>query len=357
MVVGIKLSPWLLPVVGGFLLMGLVGGFVVDAIGLNLTAVQNMNEQTGMIGDTEESTMLTDWGRCRQKHQIGREYMLADQYELALQPLAEAAACSNDRWTWFDLGAVQYALGDLEGAANSWQHTPEGYNQAVILAASMAEQDDLNALIAAWQFAADVNPNEQTPYIRLARLRATTEPEQVEPLLRQAIEANPNAPLAYIELGNYLLNNEALMDAQKQFEFALALDPSNIPLLESMAKNATELGAVSEAIGYWQEVALRNERRQGQAYYQIGNLAFADNNFSSALAFYKLAVEIEPENGLFLLGLAGVYVEAGCRQQAVTTYQKVLETAKAEAVLMEAELKLAELAVENNEIDPCPEEL
>jgi tetratricopeptide (TPR) repeat protein len=175
----------------------------------------------------------------------------------------------------------------------------------------------------------------------------------VEELLRQAVGADPNSPLAYIELGKHLAAQGEREEAQLLYGQALGLDPSDVSLLVMLAENAAVLGDTPGAIDYWQEVALRNERRRGVAYYQIGNLAFADGNLSSALAFFKRAVEIEPENGRFLLGLAGAYVEVGCRREAIAVYQSVLETAEAAALLEEAQLKLAELAVVNDELSPC----
>jgi tetratricopeptide (TPR) repeat protein len=222
------------------------------------------------------------------------------------------------------------------------------------LARTAVEGGDEETILAAWNFAAEIGPNEQEPFIQLARLAETSEPENFEPLLRQAIEADPDAPAAYIVLGNYLVNQNNLVDAQMLFEQALALGPPDeISLLMTMAQNSELLGDTAAAIEYWQTVAIRNERRRGMAYYQIGRLAFEDGNFSSALAFFKRANEIEPENNQFLLGLAGAYAKLGCRQVALDLYQTVLDTAKAAPVRDEAQAQLAELAVLHDEVTPC----
>ncbi len=336
------------------LLLILFGGFLIDTIGLNLASVQSVKAEYGLAAyPSEVDARLTVWGDCRQSVLIGRAYLLQGQYELALEPLQVGAQCGDDPWAWFYLGQAEYSSGDLEGAARSWQQTPEGFEQAVRLAQAAVQSGDSEAVLAAWQFAAEVDPHKQGPYIQLARLAVTTEPELVEVYLRRAIETEPDAPLAYIELGKYLVQAGEAVEAQLLFEQALALDPSDVSLLVRLAENAAVLGDTSGAISYWQAVALRNERRRGLANYQIGVLAFEDNNYSSALAFFKRAVEIEPENGRFLVGLAGAYVEVGCRQEAIAAYQAVLETAEDASVLEEAQLNLAELAVENDELVPC----
>jgi tetratricopeptide (TPR) repeat protein len=328
----------------------LFGAFLIDLVTLNISNIRTM-KAVGL----QSETRLTTWGSCRQAHITGRNLLLQGQYNAALPLLQEGVTCTDNPWAWFDLGRTQYALGNLDGAAESWQHTPEGYHQAVRLAQAAVQEGDRQTILAAWQFAAQVNPAEQSPYIQLARLAAESEPEQIEPLLRQAIEANPNAPAAYIELGRYFIQNGSPAEAQPLFEQALALDPTDVSLLIALAENAAVLGDTPAAIDYWEEVAMRSERRRASAYFQIGRLALNDNNLSSALAFFRRAVEIEPQNGQFLLGLAAAYFELGCRQEATDAYQDVLSTAESETIIAEAQLRLADLAVMTTETIPCPQ--
>jgi Tfp pilus assembly protein PilF len=336
----IRTGKWLPLLIGSGLVLALFSGFLVDIMAVNFANIETMKAKSVQSGTT-----LTAWGGCRQAQANGRNLLLQGEYDQSLPLLQEGADCSGDPWSWFNLGQAQYALGDLDGAAESWQHTQEGYNQAVRLAGIAAQDGDEAAVWAAWQFAAEVNPAEQTPYIQLARLAAESEPEQVEPLLQKAVEANPNGPAAYIELGNYYQQQGDRLEAQAQFEQGLALDPTNVSLLMTMADNAAALGNIPAAINLWQEVALRSERRRASAYYQIGNLALSDNNLSSALAFFRRAVEIEPNHAQYLLGLARTYFELGCIQEATDAYEDVIRTAGSDAVKADARHKLDELTV------------
>jgi tetratricopeptide (TPR) repeat protein len=350
----IRTGKWLPLLIGsGLIMAALFSGFLVDIMAVNIANIQTMKAKSVQSG-----TVLTAWGGCRQAQVNGRNLLLQREYDQSLPLLQEGAICSGDPWSWFNLGQAQYALGDLDGAAESWQHTQEGYNQAVRLAGIAARDGDEAAVQAAWQFAAVVNPAEQTPYIQLARLAIESEPEQVEPLLQKAVEANPNGPAAYIELGNYYQQRGDRVEAQAQFEQALALDPTNVSLLMTMADNAVALGNIPAAINLWQEVALRSERRRALTYYNIGDLALSDKNLSSALAFFQRAVEIEPENARYLLGLAESYFELGCNQEATNAYQDVIRTAKSGPIREEAQLKLADLAAMAGTVTetiPCPD--
>jgi tetratricopeptide (TPR) repeat protein len=344
-----KAGKWLTLGAGFSLLLVLFGGYLVDAVAINLS-----NNRTMRGIGPEPGSRLTNWGACRQAHVTGRSLLLQGEFNQSLSFLEEAAVCNNDPWVWFDLGQAQYALGDLEGAAESWQQTPEGYNRAVRLAQATAEEDEA-AQWAAWQFASQVNPTEHAPYIQMARLVVESDPAQFVGLLQQAVETNPNDPAAFIELGYYFQERRDLAAAQMYFEQAIALDSTNIPLLVTLAENAAVLGDTPAAIDYWQEVALRNERRRAMAYYRIGALTFNDNNFSSALAFFRRAFEINPENSQFLLGLANTYFELGCQDEAADAYQEILSFAESAEVLAEAELKLAELAAMTTESVTCPD--
>jgi tetratricopeptide (TPR) repeat protein len=187
----------------------------------------------------------------------------------------------------------------------------------------------------------------------MARLWRATDSVQFEQLLKEAIEVNPDDPAAFVELGNYYQDLGRRAEAQPYFESAHALDPTNISLLVNLAEIATLSGDTPAAIEYWQEVALRNERRRALAYFRIGELTYQDNNFSSALAFFQRAVEINRENGPYLLGLANTYYQLGCYDEATDAYQNILSFAKSEDVLAEAQLKLAELAVNTLESVSC----
>jgi tetratricopeptide (TPR) repeat protein len=145
-------------------------------------------------------------------------------------------------------------------------------------------------------------------------------------------------------------------DAQPYYEQAHTLDPTNIPILINLAQNATILGDTPAAIDYWQEVAFRNERRRGLAFYSIGELAYDDNNLSSALAFFRRAVDIEPESTQFMLGLANTYFQIGCQDEARVTYQEILSMTPSEEIQAESQQKLSELAVITTESVFCPGE-
>jgi tetratricopeptide (TPR) repeat protein len=346
-----RFPQWLYVPAGLLLFLGLFGGYFIDTFMVNLANIETMREQRVEMGSA-----VTSWGDCRQAHINGRNLLLQGQYSQSLPLLERGAACSDDPWVWFDLGQAQYALGDLDSAAESWKHTPEGYVQAVRQANLVAQEGDEAAQRAAWQFAAQVAPEEHAPYIQMARLVAASDPEQYQSLLQQAVQVNPNDPAAFIELGNYFKELGNVADAQPYYEQAHTLDPTNIPILINLAQNATILGDTPAAIDYWQEVALRNERRRGLAFYSIGELAYDDNNLSSALAFFRRAVDIEPESTQFMLGLANTYFQIGCQDEARVTYQEILSMTPSEEIQAESQQKLSELAVITTESVFCPGE-
>jgi tetratricopeptide (TPR) repeat protein len=173
--------------------------------------------------------------------------------------------------------------------------------------------------------------------------------------LQQAIEADPMAVPAYVELGRYYVQTGKPAEAQALYEQALPLDEGNISLLTLLAENAVLLGDAPSAINYWQEIALRDAGRRANAYFQIGSLALKDKNLPSALAFYRQALEIEPENRSFMLGLADTYWEMGCRQVAKRLYEEIVLLATNAAVRNSAQARLDERAGMRIDKTPCVE--
>ena len=188
----------------------------------------------------------------------------------------------------------------------------------------------------------------------MARLVREESENQYLLLLQQAITANPDDPAAFIELGSHFKQIGNAVEAQGYLIQAYDLDPTNIGLLVSLAENSAVLGDTPAAIDYWQAVAFRNERRRPEAYYQIGDLALMDNNLTSALAFFRKAVELEPESIQYQMALAQTYFGLGCRQEAIDAFQNVLEQADSEEIIQEAQDKLADLVEMQRRPTPCP---
>ncbi|MCI0395257.1 MAG: hypothetical protein L0332_06190 [Chloroflexi bacterium] len=308
----------------------------------NVVAVQTL-KSAGATSVTDPP-VPQGWEGCRTAHATGRYYLLHGEAARAMPTLEKGVTCGGDRWAWFDLGWAQYLTGDLENAAHSWAMAG-AYDHAANLARQIAQEGDVEKTVAAWEFAAAVDPEAQAPYVEMARLFLVSDPARAEALLQQAIEVNPNEILAYLELaGFYVTQQQDLEQAHVYYQMALTQAPENIVVLTRLAENAVRLGRTAEAIEHWQQIAALSEERRALAYYTIGNLTLADNNVASALEFFRQAVVIEPANSQYLRGLAQAYVAAGCQEQARATYQRLLGLELTPELWAQIEAELGELA-------------
>jgi len=67
---------------------------------------------------------------------------------------------------------------------------------------------------------------------------------------KKILAFNPDAAVAYFNMGNYLLQSSDTLQAVKNFEIAAELDPSNIQLLKNLRRYFTNKGDKEKANYY-----------------------------------------------------------------------------------------------------------
>ncbi len=301
-----------LVLVGVFALMVFIrrGPLLGDAVGLALP-------------DSMTTTTFTAWGTCQQAHQAGRALLLDGEYEAALPYLQTAVTCDDDRWAWFDLGRAQYALGQDEAAAESWQQA-NAYGYAARLATHAGQVEDVVEAQRAWETAVQVDPQQGQAYVQLGRLLQENDPAQAQHYYEQAITVNADFAPAYYALANlHLRQLQSLENALPYFEQAHRLAPQNVEYLVVLAR---QMGGVDpqKALGYWQELAELAEGQRPLAYHEMGNLMLRQGEEATAVQYRQLAVELRPENAEFWQGLGQTYEAANCPAEARSAYQQVI---------------------------------
>ncbi len=295
-----------------------------------------------VVADTADVTALTAWGECQQAHQTGRALLLDGDFEMALPYLHTAVTCDADRWTWFDLGRAQYALGQDEAAAQSWQKA-DAYGYAARLATHAGQREDWAEAQRAWETAVLIDPQQGQAYVQLGRLLQENDPAQAQQFYEQAVAVNADFAPAYYALANlHLRQFQSPERALPYFEQAHRLAPQNIEYLVVLAR---QMGGVdpAQAMAYWQELADLAERQRPLAYYEMGNLMTRQGEAATAVNYQQMAVELRPENAEFWQGLAQAYEAAGCPAEAREAYEQVITLQPDSQPARNAEERLAEL--------------
>ncbi|HUM67770.1 MAG TPA: tetratricopeptide repeat protein, partial [Chloroflexota bacterium] len=268
--------------------------------------------------------------------------LLRGDFEAALRYLQTGVTCDDDRWAWFDLGRAQYALGQDDAAAQSWQKA-NAYGYAARLATQAGQDGDVVKAQRGWQTAVQIDPQNGQAYVQLGRLVQESNPVQAQQYYEQALAVNADFAPAYYALANlHLRQFQSLADALPYFEQAHRLAPQNIEYLVVLAR---QMGGVDpdKAISYWQELAELSERQRPLAYHEMGNLMLRQGDAATAVQYRQLAVEMRPENAELWQGLGQAYEAANCPAEAIAAYQQVITLQPDSQPAQNAQARLAEL--------------
>lgn len=110
---------------------------------------------------------------------------------------------------------------------------------------------------------------------------------------------------AYL-LGKYLMKdrtNEGLEKSLEQYDLALSTDPDFIPayIAKATAYFLLSENGEEDYLKKAEKLALqiiKIDKNNGEAYALLGNINCTQRNFEQGLAFYEVALDLEPNNGL-----------------------------------------------------------
>lgn len=116
--------------------------------------------------------------------------------------------------------------------------------------------------------------------------------EQAVEAYRKAIEANPNAPGALVNLGTISFRMRKLSDAADYYRRALKADPE-YPLAHFNLGNLNdELGLLNEARKHYLE-AVRLNPRYGDAYFNLALLAERNGDLLQAIGYWNTYLKLD----------------------------------------------------------------
>ncbi len=118
-------------------------------------------------------------------------------------------------------------------------------------------------------------------------------PEQAVEAYQKAIELNPNAAGALVNLGTILYHSRKLSEAEARYRAAIAADPK-YPLAHfNLANLCDELGDAAGARQHY-ESALRLDPSYADAHYNIALLCEKTGDFLTAQHHWKTYLRLDP---------------------------------------------------------------
>ncbi|MDO9391144.1 MAG: tetratricopeptide repeat protein [bacterium] len=155
---------------------------------------------------------------------------------------------------------------------------------------------------------------------------ATVAPESVKAYsdnvlkyLNQAVDFAPDKADNYALYGSYHSLSGKPEEAKKMFEKALKMDPNNVKLNLTIARNISQTGNLDEAIKYYQKYnGLKKDDFEG--YLELGKIYLQKKMYAEAAEAFNQAVALKKDDFLSVYLLGNAYLQIGKYQEAVQAF-------------------------------------
>jgi tetratricopeptide (TPR) repeat protein len=164
---------------------------------------------------------------------------------------------------------------------------------------------------------------------------------------RSAIEANPEFPRTYAELGSLLVRKGEFDEAIANYRKAIELDPSFAQLRRTLAELLLYLDRVEEAVAEYR-AALELSPDNAQAWYSLGRALQRSGADDEALEAYRRAVEVDPGFAEARVNMGILLQAKGRVQEAEQAFRRAIES---NPNLFEAHYNLASALASQGRID------
>ena len=144
-----------------------------------------------------------------------------------------------------------------------------------------------------------------------------------ESLYRDAIRRNPANPWSYYELGNALLEQERLDEAEQQYLAGLAADPTHVPSRASLGALRVRQGRLDEAAGEF-ETAVRLDPGFADGHYNLGSVRLDQGRLTEAASHLRETLALEPDHAAAHANLGHALRDLGRLDEAVTHHREAL---------------------------------
>ena len=229
-------------------------------------------------------------------------------------------------------GLEYYYSADCNNAINYFNKALE-INPKSATALCYMKQNQLEEAKKALNKAKRADANFNLTYINLAKLEALKgilykkdTNKQRERYLKKALEVNPNSKYAYLELGNYYLENKKFDLANKNFKNAVLIDGNFYEALMGLGMSYVEEGNLSDGIKALRRasIAIKNGSKNPDMLYYLAKICIANANFLEAKGYLLDAIK-QTENPNYYFELGKIYYQEDDLSSAENAFKKAME--------------------------------
>jgi len=154
-----------------------------------------------------------------------------------------------------------------------------------------------------------------------------TDPDTRVEMLEEMTLKYPDDPNLYFEIGNHYYDQIMPVEARRNYERALQLDPDFNKARVNLAMLLVESDEVDSAKTLLEE-AIRREPEDAKAYNNLGMVHYSELEVEKAVRYFRRALAIDPTNAEAHYNLGLAFAESGLLLEAIREWRTALEVAE-----------------------------
>lgn len=169
-----------------------------------------------------------------------------------------------------------------------------------------------------------------TQYLQAEQTQDPSLLEEAETSLQAALALRPESVEARYALGGVYFSQGAYEEAAREWQRVAETAPDEPIVYTSLAHAYEKLQRLDEAIAAYQKaLALRAD---ADTHVYLGLIYQQQGNYEAAIAEYRQAVALDPQNALAYSALGEVYDQQGKLDEAATAFKQALALAESAAL-------------------------
>jgi tetratricopeptide (TPR) repeat protein len=153
--------------------------------------------------------------------------------------------------------------------------------------------------------------------------RQNTTYTDAKTLWGHTLAKNPDAWMAYNNLGAALADQGRFSEAIVEYQGSLRINPDNVEADNNLGTALVRLGRVPEAIGYWEQ-ALQIKPDYAEAHNNLGIALAQVGRVKEAIGHWERALQIKPDLVEAHNDLGAALMQAGKLEDAIGHYEQAL---------------------------------
>ncbi|MBV9180342.1 MAG: tetratricopeptide repeat protein [Acidobacteria bacterium] len=256
--------------------------------------------------------------------------------------LRQVVAAHPENYTaWYDLGFVYHQQGERDKSIAAYRQSvaanPNVFESNLNLGIALAEAANPDAeafLRAATQLKPSSEPNRgyKRAWLALGQVLAKTNSDAALDAFERAALADDKDPEPHLLAGSLLERKQKPAEAEKEYQRALALNPSSPDVLAALTDLDIEQHRLNDAESLLRKLVVVRPDDAG-AHLQLGRLLVLLGKKDEAIAEMETGLKLDPSNSHGRRDLADFYSDAGKYGEAERLYSSLLSATPGDPAL------------------------